>query len=40
MGPYNKKTFFQYSDNYYRAALIDALVATVTPAITPVTITG
>ena len=30
----------QYSDNYYKAALIDAAAATITPAITTVTITG
>ena len=30
----------QYSDNYYRASLIDSLAATVTPAVTTVTITG
>lgn len=30
----------QYSDNYYRASLIDALAESVTPAITTVTITG
>ncbi len=31
---------FQYSDNYYRAALIVAAAATITPAVTTVTITG
>ena len=31
---------FQYADNYYRAALVDALAATITPAVTMVTITG
>ena len=31
---------FQWSDNYYRAELIDALALTVTPAVTTVTITG
>ena len=31
---------FQYSDNYYKAALIDAAAATITPAITTVTVTG
>ena len=30
----------QYSDNYYRAALIEAIAATVTPAITTVSVTG
>ena len=30
----------QYSDSYYRAVLIDALAATVTPAVTTVTVTG
>lgn len=28
------KNLLQYSDNYYRAALIDALANTVTPAVT------
>ena len=31
---------YQYSDNYYRAALVDALAMTVTPAVNTVTITG
>ena len=30
----------QYSDNYYRAALIEAIAATVTPAVTTVSVTG
>ncbi|XP_052258217.1 transcription initiation factor TFIID subunit 2-like isoform X2 [Dreissena polymorpha] len=37
---YNDNSKNKYSDNYYRAALIDALAATVTPAVTTVTITG
>lgn len=37
---YNDNTKNKYSDNYYRAALIDAVAATVTPAVTTVTITG
>jgi len=30
----------QHSDNYYRAALIEAIAATVTPAVTTVSVTG
>ncbi|XP_060578386.1 transcription initiation factor TFIID subunit 2-like [Ruditapes philippinarum] len=37
---YNDNSKNKYSDNYYRAALVDALAATVTPAVTTVTITG
>ena len=37
---YNDNSKNRYSDNYYRAALIDALTATVTPAVNTVTITG
>ncbi|CAD5112196.1 DgyrCDS1430 [Dimorphilus gyrociliatus] len=37
---YNDNAKNKYSDNYYRAALIDALAATITPAITTVTLNG
>ncbi|KAI0209910.1 Transcription initiation factor TFIID subunit 2 [Lamellibrachia satsuma] len=37
---YNDNNRNKYSDNYYRATLVDALAATVTPAVTTVTITG
>lgn len=42
---YNRKIIFrvcvlQYSDNYYRAAMIEALANTVSAAVTTVTITG
>ncbi|XP_052776335.1 transcription initiation factor TFIID subunit 2-like isoform X2 [Mya arenaria] len=37
---YNDNSKNKYSDNYYRAALVDALAATVTPAVTTVTLTG
>lgn len=33
---YNDNSKNKYSDNYYRASLIDALAATVTPAVAPV----
>ena len=33
-------SLLQYEDNYYRAALIQALANTVTPAVTTVTVTG
>ncbi|XP_046544224.1 transcription initiation factor TFIID subunit 2-like [Haliotis rubra] len=35
---YNDNSKNKYSDNYYRAALIDAMSATITPAVTPVVI--
>ncbi|KAL4236698.1 Transcription initiation factor TFIID subunit 2 [Mactra antiquata] len=37
---YNDNSKNKYSDNYYRASLVDALASTVTPAVTTVTITG
>jgi len=37
---YNVFMQLQYSDNYYRAALIEAIAATVTPAVTTVNVTG
>lgn len=37
---YNDNSRNRYTDNYYRAALIDALVGTVTPAVNTVTLSG
>ncbi|ELT93532.1 hypothetical protein CAPTEDRAFT_221667 [Capitella teleta] len=37
---YNDNSKNKYSDNYYRAALIDAVAETITPAVTMVTVTG
>ncbi|KAJ8315654.1 hypothetical protein KUTeg_007804 [Tegillarca granosa] len=37
---YNDNSKNKYSDNYYRASLIDAVSATITPAITMVTFPG
>ncbi|KAK3592160.1 hypothetical protein CHS0354_019451 [Potamilus streckersoni] len=37
---YNDNSRNKYSDNYYRAVLVDALAATVTPAVTTVTLAG
>ena len=37
---YNDNSRNKYTDNYYRAALIDALARTVTPAVNPVTVSG
>ena len=37
---YNDNSRNKFTDNYYRAALIDALAATVTPAVKTVTLTG
>lgn len=37
---FNENSKNKFDDGYYRAALVDALAATVTPAVTPVTVTG
>jgi hypothetical protein len=37
---YNDNSRNKFSDNYYRAALIESMAATVTPAVTTVSVTG